>query len=220
MIQKIVTAGCSFTYGEELDDLTQCWPQQLANKLKCDNLVNLAEPAASNDKMVRKIIDHLSANSADLVVIGWSMPGRSEYADEFGYYDVWPGYSGKLFVKDGTEWRKELVDYFNRYHNSEAIHRKWMHQVLMMQGLLNDMGIKYIMLSVVQNDYYKKRIFENYELLVDKVNKERFIDFGISGMLEWTHGVPQGKGGHFLVEGHQIVANRVYEHIRNLGWLS
>jgi hypothetical protein len=38
-------------------------------------------------------------------------------------------------------------------------------------------------------------------------------------MMEWTYGSPQGPMGHFLEEGHAIVADKIYEHIRHLGWL-
>ena len=59
----------------------------------------------SNDKILRKTVEYVITNSVDLVVIGWSNLGRSEFADEFGYYDIWPGYGGNMFIRDGTEWR-------------------------------------------------------------------------------------------------------------------
>jgi hypothetical protein len=39
-------------------------------------------------------------------------------------------------------------------------------------------------------------------------------------MMEWTYRTPQGPGGHFLEQGHAIVADKIYEHIRNLSWIS
>ena len=91
-MKKLLTVGDSFTYGEELADKTSAWPQILANKLNY-SLTNLGQPSASNDKILRKTIDHLVREpDVDLVVIGWSNIGRREHADEFGYYDVWPGY--------------------------------------------------------------------------------------------------------------------------------
>ena len=131
---KLLTVGDSFTYGEELENLHQAWPYKLSDKLKAE-LVNLGQPASSNDSIIRRTVDFLiNEPKIDLVVIGWSNIGRSEYADEFGYYDVWPGYQGNLFAKDGSNWRNELVDYVSRYHSAEAIHRKFIQQVILLQG--------------------------------------------------------------------------------------
>lgn len=216
---KLLTVGDSFTYGEELSDRTSAWPQQLANRLGYE-LINLGQPSASNDKILRTALDHLVADTPDLVVIGWSNIGRSEHADEFGYYDVWPGYQGNLFVRDGCTWRNELVDYVSRYHNAEAIHRKFIQQVLLLQSYLKLHGVKYVMLNIMQNEYYKKKNFSGQQQFFGQVDAEHFLGFNQSGMMEWTYGKPQGPNGHFLEEGHQIVANKIYEHIRNIGWLS
>ena len=216
---KLLTVGDSFTYGEELENLHQAWPYKLSDKLKAE-LVNLGQPASSNDSIIRRTVDFLiNEPKIDLVVIGWSNIGRSEYADEFGYYDVWPGYQGNLFAKDGSNWRNELVDYVSRYHSAEAIHKKFIQQVILLQGYLESKNIRYIMLNILQNEYYKKKWFNGQTNYFSQVNKEKFIGFNDSGMMEWTYGCPQGPNGHFLEQGHNIVANRIYEHIRNLGWL-
>ena len=219
-MNRLLTVGDSFTYGEELTDRTSAWPQLLANKLNIQ-LLNLGQPSASNDNILRKTVDQTIVEpDIDLVVIGWSNIGRSEHADEFGYYDVWPGYQGNLFKRDGSVWRNELVDYVSRYHNSEAIHRKFIQQVILLQSYLQSKGIKYIMLNIVQNEYYKKKHFDGQMQYFNQVNKDYFLGFGESGMLEWTYECAQGPGGHFLEDGHKIVADKIYEHIRSLGWLS
>jgi hypothetical protein len=219
-MKQLITVGDSFTYGEELADRTVAWPQLLANKLNY-SLVNLGLPSASNDKILRKTIDCIvNEPLVDLVVIGWSNIGRSEHADEFGYYDVWPGYQGNLFKQDNTNWRNELVDYVSRYHNSEAIHLKFLQQIILLQRYLESMGIQYVMLNIVQNEYYKKRTFPGHLNYHKQINKDTFLGFNESGMLEWTYGCAKGPGGHFLEQGHEIVADRIYEHIGNLGWLS
>ena len=216
---KLLTVGDSFTYGEELADRNNAWPQLLATQLNYE-VVNLGRPSASNDKILRTTLDYLAVDSADLVVIGWSNIGRSEHADEFGYYDVWPGYQGGIFARDGFNWRNELVDYVSRYHNSEAIHRKWVQQVILLQSYLKSRGIRYVMLNIVQNEYYKKKYFDGQQQFFEQIDKDAFLGFNDSGMMEWTFGKTQGPNGHFLEEGHTIVANRIYEHIRNLSWLS
>jgi len=217
---NLLTVGDSFTYGEELTDRNQAWPQLLANQLNY-SLVNLGQPSASNDKILRKTIDYLvRVPDVDLVVVGWSNIGRSEYADEFGYYDVWPGYQGNLFKVDGSAWRNELVDYVSRYHSSEAIHLKFIQQVLLLQAYLKSRNINYVMLNIVQNEYYKKKHFDGLVQYYAQVDTERFLGFNKEGMMEWTYGCPQGPGGHPLELGHRRIAEKINEHIRNLGWLS
>jgi hypothetical protein len=216
---NLLTVGDSFTYGEELEDRTSAWPQVLASKLDY-RLINLGTPAASNDKILRTTFEHLLTHTPDLVVIGWSNIGRSEYADEFGYYDVWPGYQGNLFRRDNTLWREELVEYISKYHNIESINRKFLQQVVLLQKYLESCKIQYVMLNIVQNEYYKLKKFPGQELYHQQVNHDTFLGFDNSGMMEWVEGCKKGPGGHFLEDGHQIVADRIYEHIRHLGRLS
>jgi hypothetical protein len=220
-MKTLVTIGDSFTYGEELEDVNNAWPKKLGDRIGYQ-VTNLGQPSASNDNIVRKTLDAvaMAPEKPDLVVVAWSNISRSEHADEFGYYDVWPGYQGKLFERNASHWRNDLVDYVSKYHSADAIHRKWMQQVVLLQSFLKQANVNYIMLSILQNEYYKNKHFNGRNFYRALVDKERFIGFDDSGMMEWTYGCPQGPGGHFLEQGHQIVADRIYEHIGNLGWVS
>ena len=221
---NIVAAGDSFTYGEELADLQNAWPYVLGKKIKAV-VTNLGKPACSNDRIIRLAFEHLITfgnNKPDLVVIAWTSPGRMEFADDIGQYDVWPGYGGKLFIRDNCSWRQELVDYVSKYHNSEYLYKKFLQQVIMMQNFLTSRGINYVMLNTLQNEYYKQQSIKNPDRsnYFKEIDKKQFIGFNESGMLEWAEGCKKGPNGHFLDQGHEIVANKIYEHIRHLGWIS
>ena len=221
---KIVAAGDSFTYGEELADLQGAWPYILGQKINAD-VVNLGQPACSNDRMLRLTFEYLiDFNNAkpDLVIIGWTSPGRTEFADDIGPYDVWPGYGGNLFIKDGCMWRQELANYISQYHNSKYLHKKFLQQIIMMQSFLTARNIKYVMLNTLQNEYYKQQPITGPDRAdyFKEIDKKHFMEFNKSGMIEWTEGCKKGPNGHFLEKGHEIVADQIYEHIRNLGWLS
>lgn len=220
MIKNILAVGDSFTYGEELADKTSAFPIKLAHKMSAF-VHNIAQPAASNDKILRICLEYLLEQpNTDLVIIGWSNIGRSEYADDIGYFDIWPGYSGNLFKKDSLDWRQELIDYNNKYHSIEHLQRKYFQQILLLQSFLKSKNIKYVMMNIVQNEYYKTNYFWQHEYYLPEIDMTNWIDFGKAGMVEWTYGTKKGPFGHPLEDGHIIIANKIYEHIRNLGWVS
>lgn len=213
---KLLTLGDSFTYGEELSDLTEAWPYVLGRRIGYE-VTNLGEPASSNDKIVRKLLEYLieNYNNTDLVIIGWSLLGRQELADELGYYDIWPGASRYY-----GDHRNQVVKYISTYHSRQAYFRKYLQQIILVQDFLKYRNIRYVMLDVLANDYYRKQhqfAWDNYANQIDQTN---YIDFNNTGMCEWTSHTPKGSQGHFLEQGHQIVADRIYEHIRNIGWVS
>ena len=219
----ILALGDSFTYGEELADQHMSWPYLLGQRMG-HNVVNLAKPAASNDSIIRRLMEHMIAQQAptDLVVIGWTMLGRQEFADDVGYYSIWPGYSGNLFQQDGSVWRQDLVKYFNQYHNRQHYHVRYLEQVILVQNFLKSRNIKYVMMNVLENEYYRRSPMFHWQPYFAEIDKDCFMGFGHSGMVEWTDAAkcPRGPNGHFLEQGHELVADKVYEHIRNLGWIS
>lgn len=219
MIKNIISIGDSFTYGEELNNLYQAWPYLVGKAINAD-VVNLAQPAASNDKILRITLDYLARNNnVDLVLIGWSSPGRIEFSDELGYFDIWPGYSGKMFSRDNLGWRTDLLEYVNKYHNSSSFHVKFLQQTILLQKYLHSMNIKYIMVNVLENEYYKKIKFDGIQDYYKQIDQQKFLDFGTSGMIEWTEGCKKGPNGHFLDDGHAIVAKKIHEHLKLLEYI-
>ena len=94
---KLLTVGDSFTFGEELPDVTDnvtpskfAWPELLANQLGWE-VTNLAKPASGNTSMIRHCVEQVS--NYDIAIIAWSHFARTELADENGFYDIWPGCS-------------------------------------------------------------------------------------------------------------------------------
>lgn len=219
MIKNILTVGDSFTYGEELADRMLAWPFLLGNKMSAD-VINLARPGSGNKRMIRYVMEQVSnGDPLDLVIVGWSTPGRMEFADEDGFFDIWPGYSGNMFLQH-QPWRSKLLDYINRHHNDEYLYKQYLLDIILLQSFLKTYGVKYVMCKTVFNEYYHNQYHLTDPKLEILVDKEYFIGWPDSGMAEWTFGKPQGPGGHFLEAGHQIVTDRIYEHIRHLGWIS
>jgi hypothetical protein len=216
-MKKLITFGDSFTYGEELADRTSAWPQQLANKLNYQ-LLNYGERGTCNDSMLRKLVEFLSdpieSENVSLVVIAWSNPGRKEYADESGVYTIWPGARSDRFMLC-QPWRAKMVDYINEYHNSEWFCKNYLINVIAAQGILKERNIPYLMLDIAYNQYYKNLHLTPLAPISALVDSSNYIGWGRSGMAEWVGKVKRGPRGHFLEEGHQIVANTIYKYYAN-----
>jgi len=223
MIKKILTVGDSFTYGEELANRKDAWPMVLS-KLTKSNVVNQGVPGGGNKQMIRKVIDALSGygpdQNFDLVIVAWTSPGRTEYADADGIFDLWPGYLGNLFKRDNQLWRMELLEYINKYHDPEYIYQQYIFDVTLLQGLLKSQGVKYLMLNTGMNEYYHNTWYTKMKTRTSLIDPAYYIGWPTEGMTEWTQGCKKGPNGHFLEDGHNKVAAKLYEHIRDLGWLS
>jgi hypothetical protein len=154
-------------------------------------------------------------NPVDLVTIGWSSAGRMEFADEDGFYDIWPGYGGNMFLRDGQTWRRELLEYVNRYHNSEYLYRQYLLDVILLQSYLKQEGISYVMLNTVFNEHYHRSYYDTMPELTAKIDQDSYLGWPTQGMCEWAIDCPIGPNGHFLEAGHQRVADIIYEHIGN-----
>ena len=84
--ERIVSFGCSFMYGQEMQD--ENWPLHasdktfaglLANRYDCEYVCN-AWPGNSNDAILRRLHKYLSTerNENDFVIIGWTFHMRRE----------------------------------------------------------------------------------------------------------------------------------------------
>lgn len=209
---RLLTVGDSFTYGEELEDLTSAWPFILGKKLKY-HVTNLALPSKSNNYMVRTVIENIS--DYDIIIVAWSHFARSEYGDSRGTYDIWPGNQGTLFFGE-LGYRKNLIDYISRYYDDKYLYTEYLLNIILLQSFLSQHNRKYIMIDAFGNT--KAR---NLNTSLNKlINTEYFLGWPMESMMEWTYGTAQGPNGHFLEQGHEIVAKKLYEYIRHLGWVS
>ena len=73
----LVTIGDSFTYGTELRDSGYAWPYQLAARLDMQ-CVNLAQPGASNDFIVRSAVNAIDEYCPKLMIVAFTTPNRFE----------------------------------------------------------------------------------------------------------------------------------------------
>ena len=208
---KLLAVGDSFTYGEELSDLNNAWPFLLGNKLGYE-ITNLAKPGCGNTRMIRHAVEQI--NNYDLIVIAWSHFARTELADENGFYDIWPGCS-TLPHKEFSSWRSDVINYYSKHHNDQYLYNQYLINIILIQQYLKFNNKKYIMLDTFDNNNYRKN-----NPVVNQIDSTYYVGWPTETMMEWTYKTPQGSNGHFLEQGHEQVADKIYEHIRHLGWIS
>ena len=217
---RLLAVGDSFTYGEELADRNFAWPYLLGKKLNSE-ITNLGKPGAGNTKILRNTVEH--ASDYDIVIVAWSHFARIEMADEHGIYDIWPGSTGNLF-KDELTYRRDLLNYINRHHDDLYLYSQQLIRVILLQNYLKQTNKKYIMLDAFTECYDPTSPREKMRLLVpqlaNQIDPMYYLGWPNETMMEWTYRTPQGPDGHFLEQGHQRVADKIYEHIRYLGWVS
>jgi hypothetical protein len=208
---KLLTVGDSFTYGEELRDITHAWPYKLAKNISAE-LHNSAMPGSGNTSMVRNVTKH--AHNNDLIIIAWSHWARIEFADQYGIYDTWPGHRNITFTGN-LSFRGQLLEYITEYHNDEYLYNQHLIQIILLQNYLKSINKKYLMI----NAFSQPNPVSDASLL-DQIDTRYYLGWPNKTMMEWTYRCAQGPRGHFLEDGHRIVAEKINEHIRNLGWVS
>jgi lysophospholipase L1-like esterase len=208
---RLLTVGDSFTYGEELSDVNNAWPFLLGKKLGYE-ITNLAKPGSGNTRMVRHAVEQI--DNYDIIIIAWSHFARTELADESGFYDLWPGCSS-LPHKKFSPWRSEIIEYYSRHYNDQYLYNQYLINIVLLQNYLKSQNKKYLMLDTFNNNSYRK---DNE--VSNQIDQTYYIGWPDETMMEWTYNTPQGPGGHFLEQGHEQVADKIYEYIRNLSWVS
>jgi len=210
----IFTIGDSFTYGAELANREQdAWPYILARKLNLD-VDNLACPGGSNDRMFRLTIDNIIQKSYKLVIVAWTEPSRLDL--------MWRGEelqitSASFHHHTRFPWIKQ---YYAEHYDLRHATQTWLAQVLALQDFLKQREQKYVFVSMngQWDEYYYKNL--NLEHMANTVDRKHYLGWPEEGFTHWQDGCPLGPNGHPLELGHQRIADKIYEHIRNQFWVS
>jgi len=210
MKKQLLAVGDSFTYGDELTDRYQAWPYKLADRLEYE-VHNMGQSGCSNFSILRRTLQELATTNYDLIVIGWTSPGRIEWKDDIGIaYDVWPGRALNTTFVEEHPWRADYVNFINQHHNSAYLYEQYLIHVISLQSYCKTNNIDYRMINVRHNDYYHKVGREMHEQLAQQIDTKQFIGWNEFGMAELTATFPKGKGTHPLEAGHERIANEIY----------
>jgi hypothetical protein len=217
-MKRLLAVGDSFTYGDELPSQALAWPQLLGDRLGYV-VDNRGQSGSSNPSIVRRTLNYLAQDPADLVIIGWASPGRIEWRDAVGdEWDLWPGCQLPGFLSD-FPWRRELVNYVNQYHSAEYLFELYLIHVISLQSYCQANNIPCVMINTRCNDYYHQAGMCEPRMgtLRARVNLHWFVEQGRTSMTTLAAATAQGPAGHFLEQGHQLVAAAMYQHIIESG---
>lgn len=215
----IYCIGDSFTYGEELSNREQdAYPYVLSRMLDT-TVTNLGKPATGNYRMVKRTMDIVLTHKPELIVIGWSDPARQEFADDISIVDLWAGRNYRN-MQNSSDHRRDLIKYMTAYDVPGYYYTKWLRQIILLQSFCQANNVRCVMFNACNAEDWNRTYMAKHQDLIEHVDATTFVGWPLSGSTEWCFKTPHGPGGHPLEQGHQIIANKIYEHIGNLGWLS
>jgi hypothetical protein len=165
-VTHLVVNGCSWTYGQGLDDpAQQAWPALIAKALDIP-VVNLAVPGSGNDAIHRRtheyVYENLPKGSKPLAIISWSQPWRRE-----AWYEERKGKLVKDYytVHHPTGPAKSTPDVYSQavipHWNEEDFLRKTLLYKASLQNLFNVFEIPFLM-----TDYSSDFIASEYVELI------------------------------------------------------
>ena len=210
-LQRLIVHGCSFTFGEELEDPTnQCWAAHLANRLKIPTVINLARPAYSNDHIMEDLLTLNLKMDHDLVVIGLTNFTRLLFVDDYGWFTTIPS------VAHGP--REKFINCFFKQTNIDWLFKRYLTQVLYIQNYLQTSHVKFMLFNALHN-IDNDTVLSNHTELIEKINKTTFIGWpGVSfqSLVGYRQFMPKGHPTHEhhieLAEFLEINFRKIYDY--------
>jgi len=176
----IVAFGCSFTFGEELDDLPEwygdmddkrnfmphkevydtpskkSYPSIMGDLLKCD-VENYGWRGGSNDRIFRKFFDNILLNdNPSTYVVQWTFPHRTEiYSTKNGYYEG--------IVPVNVSWHEDSKIFYERYFDENEEKDKLIRYIWTIHSVCKELGhklIQFFPISVEELILLKARVGE------------------------------------------------------------
>ena len=202
----ILFDGCSFTYGDELENPEKdAFPHVIARMRQRDSkksfiYKNIGECGKSNDGILRTTLEFCEKNPVSLAIIQFTKFARRE-VKKYGrnkYYNIIPENSDA-----GS------LEYYEKFQNVDDDVANFHKNKFILESYFKKRNIRYFFLSL-QN--MKKLGFYNHSSWSHIGCKEPV--FNIREMLGGKRRHPENYViSHPNKRGHQLIANHIYENI-------
>lgn len=235
----IYACGCSFTYGDELQQPQEsAWPVLLGNKLN-QTVVNSAISGGTNQRTVYQTIKNLK-DDYDLYLIAWTTYARFTFYKSDNNFEINFGANmiNTLYGKEKFyyEWSHTL---YKVWYNELYAFKLWLQQIIQLQKLLESKN--YLMINTMDNnlnlwlapkDKFSKVVkdlinsevmtdsqiiaeYEEIQYYISLIDTAAFYKWNDFHIMQLCDSFECGPGKHFLEEGHNHLADLIYQHVQN-----
>lgn len=200
-VQRLITFGCSYTYGTGLDDCKNWffnqlnnlkpsklgWASLLADKLHLE-LVNLSFPGSSNTEIMYNVLKQ-NYNKDDTVIIMWTHYVRDML---FNSVHKYPFFRDRLGPWAKTHKERLWVEYLSE---KDYAMKSWFH-MHHADLHLQKQGVKYIHYPATPRE------LEKYKL--DFINLQNYYNDGITYVDKASDDMHPG------IESNKLIADKMY----------
>jgi hypothetical protein len=212
---KIVSFGCSLTFGTELPDTNQdgefpipsnlTWPALIAKKLGLSYQTR-ALGGSGNLSLLDRLLNHLYYAPDDIFIINWTFIDRFDYSDPNGSHFN-NGHTDYLTLRPGGS--DKTTDFYFRNLHSE-FRDKFVNLIYLKSAIdiLQTQKSRFLMTAI--DDLLWCQRWHAPPHVIDLQNKiQPYIsDFQGRNFLDWARhlGFEISSNGHPLQEAHQAAA--------------
>jgi len=217
---NILVVGDSLSFGCELPDVPEylglygnddthsqqqlppsqyAWPSLIGKRLNV-NVDNLSIAGGSNDRIFRLAVTESAKQSYQCVICAWTAVDRFDFSYQGQDLPLTAGVDVSLKFP----WFKS---YLANHYDELKSQQRWLSQLLCLQALFKQQQQPYVFIKSCH-----VTVDKSLQYLWDKIDTDHCIDWK-NNMLTWCSDLPRGPNGHFLEQGHELVANYVIKHI-------
>ena len=234
----IYANGCSFTFGDELDDPRSAYPHRLADRLGT-TAVNDAMSGGTNYRSVYQTIKN-TENNFELYVIAWTSTARYTHYKSDNNHEINfnPQLVNALYGKEDfyNKWGQTL---YKHWHNELYAFKLWLQQIIQLQAMFEHTKKKYLMINTMPNNLAEWSMPKNqfissvknlinFDIMTDDqilaeydeiqyytklINVDNFYKWNEFCITDLRTQFPCGPQGHLLNDGHQHLSDLLYHHI-------
>ena len=202
----ILFDGCSWTYGDELDNPEKDRFSTLIGK----DHINLGKNGKSNDSILRTTIDHCENNKINLAVIQFTKPSRTEVRqssrDAYDYLSI-----GNVLKNGYTKQLSKI--YYEHLHNDNLHVANFHKNKFLLENYFKSKNIKYYFVTIkrevmkVESSWYRNMDKKPLTCLIDLIGTR------IKNPENYCQGkykkIDTRSGGHPNKQGHKIIADHI-----------
>ena len=216
----ILFDGCSWTWGDELEDKEAHRFSQLLSNMVNMNHVNIAEPLKSNNSILRTTLEYCEKNTVDIAIIQFSCTSRTEIRiprkDNYMYLSIGSvlknGYSRDLSKK-----------YYENIHNDNEEMSNFHKNKFLLEYYFKSKNIPYFFVNIDRpNKRLEDVVISSWGKMMDQKPVKSLLEL-LGNRFTHPHHYAQGRQkesdrrsrGHPNILGHKVIAEYIYDNFLN-----